>query len=139
MKKRGPFLKNKQNPIISFFRFFLFLLISFFLLPITFFWVDYTLIDLNSKLFEQLVTELPQGNFSLLTSFTLDTIYVWGLISGAFLLGAGFVYFNAAGLITKKLENKSFLVKLALLIIMIFMYVAALNKILPDFFYDLII
>jgi hypothetical protein len=139
MKKRGPFLKNKQNPIISFFRFFLFLLISFFLLPITFFGVDYTLIDLNSKLFEQLVTELPQGNFSLLTSFTLDTIYVWGLISGAFLLGAGFVYFNAAGLITKKLENKSFLVKLALLIIMIFMYVAALNKILPDFFYDLII
>jgi hypothetical protein len=139
MKKRGPFLKNKQNPIISFFRFFLFLLISFFLLPITFFGVDYTLIDLNSKLFEQLVTELPQGNFSLLTSFTLDTIYVWGLISGAFLLGAGFVYFNAAGLITKKLENKSFLVKLALLIIMIFMYVAALNKILPNFFYDLII
>lgn len=139
MKKSGPFLKNKQNPIISFFRFFLFLLISFFLLPITFFGVDYTLIDLNSKLFEQLVTELPQGNFSLLTSFTLDTIYVWGLISGAFLLGAGFVYFNAAGLITKKLENKSFLVKLALLIIMIFMYVAALNKILPDFFYDLII
>ena len=139
MKKRGPFLKNKQNPIISFFRFFLFLLISFFLLPITFFGVDYTLIDLNYKLFEQLVTELPQGNFSLLTSFTLDTIYVWGLISGAFLLGAGFVYFNAAGLITKKLENKSFLVKLALLIIMIFMYVAALNKILPDFFYDLII
>jgi len=139
MKKRGPFLKNKQNPIISFFRFFLFLLISFFLLPITFFGVDYTLIDLNSKLFEQLVTELPQGNFSLLTSFTLDTIYVWGLISGAFLLGAGFVYFNAAGLMTKKLENKSFLVKLALLIIMIFMYVAALNKILPDFFYDLII
>jgi len=139
MKKRGPFLKNKQNPIISFFRFFLFLLISFFLLPITFFGVDNTLIDLNSKLFEQLVNELPQGNFSLLTSFTLDTIYVWGLISGAFLLGAGFVYFNAAGLITKKLENKSFLVKLALLIIMIFMYVAALNKILPDFFYDLII
>ena len=124
MKKRGPFLKNKQNPIISFFRFFLFLLISFFLLPITFFGVDNTLIDLNSKLFEQLVNELPQGNFSLLTSFTLDTIYVWGLISGAFLLGAGFVYFNAAGLITKKLENKSFLVKLALLIIMIFMYVA---------------
>ena len=139
MKKRGPFLKNKQNPIISFFRFFLFLLISFFLLPITFFGVDNTLIDLNSKLFEQLVNELPQGNFSLLTSFTLDTIYVWGLISGAFLLGAGFVYFNAAGLITKKLEKKSFIVKLALLIIMIFMYVAALNKILHDFFYDLII
>lgn len=133
MRKRGPFLKNRPSPIASLSKFILFLLVSVLMLPFTFLGGRYVNAKRNSNYFERLLTEIPKGDFSLLTTFSLDTLYIWGLLFTTLLIGGYLVYLNGVTLIVKKLENKSVLVKIILAFFFLLTYFVAYSILEPDY------
>ena len=133
MRKRGPLLKNKPSPIASLSKFILFLLVSVLMLPFTFLGGRYVNAKRNSNYFERLLTEIPKGDFSLLTTFSLDTLYIWGLLFTTLLVGGYLVYLNGVTLIVKKLENKSVLVKIILAFFFLLTYFVAYSILEPDY------
>ena len=133
MRKRGPLLKNRPSPIASLSKFILFLLVSFLMLPFTFLGGRYVNAKRNSNYFERLLTEIPKGDFSLLTTFSLDTLYIWGLLFTTLLVGGYLVYLNGVTLIVKKLENKSVLVKIILAFFFLLTYFVAYSILEPDY------
>ncbi len=133
MRKRGPLLKNKPSPIASLSKFILFLLVSVLMLPFTFLGGRYVNAKRNSNYFERLLTEIPKGDFSLLSTFSLDTLYIWGLLFTTLLIGGYLVYLNGVTMIAKRLENKSVLVKIILAFFFLLTYFVAYSILEPDY------
>lgn len=133
MEKRGPLLKNKPSPIASLFKFIFFLVVSVLMLPFTFLGGRYLDTKRNTTYFERLLTEIPKGDFSLLTTFSLETSYVWGLLFITFLVGAYLVYLDGVALIAKKLENKSAFIKIILVFFFLLTYFIAYSILEPDY------
>ena len=133
MRKRGPLLKNKPSPIASLSKFILFLLVSVLMLPFTFLGGRYVNAKRNSNYFERLLTEIPKGDFSLLTTFSLDTLYIWGLLFTTLLIGGYLVYLNGVTMIAKRLENKSVFVKIILAFFFLMTYFIAYSILEPDY------
>lgn len=141
MTNNSPVLKTRKSPLLLFVKFLWFVIFSILIIPIVFF-ENFgnrarNLPQRNKRtreLLEQLIDNISNHDYSVLTDLSLDMSIIWGKIILSFIIGWCFVYLNGLRFFSEIINKRKYstLIKTLFILGFISSYLIFLTIIYPE-------